>query len=88
MQQIISPEAEENDRIIRVHNLKDADLKAGSGYNPLPTEIKYPFIDKRTRYTLELNNTLRDYKLYHQFKWDMETQAFALGPGKFEIFSL
>ena len=36
LQQIISPEAEENDRIIRVHNLKDANLKAGTGYNPLP----------------------------------------------------
>jgi len=60
--------------------LKDADLKGGSGYNPLPTEIIYPFIDKRTIITEEINNTIRDYGLYHKFKWDMETQAFALGP--------
>jgi len=77
---IISSKAEENDRIIRVHDLKDDDLKAGSGYNPLPEKIIYPFIDKRTIITVEINDTIRDYGLYHQFKWDMETQAFALGP--------
>jgi len=78
--QIISPEAEENDRIIRVHNLKDANLKAGTGYNPLPEEIIYPFIDKRTIITKQINDTIIDYGRYHKFKWDMETQAFALGP--------
>ena len=80
---MISHEAEVNDRIIRVHNLKDDDLKAGSGYNPLPEEIKYPFIDKRTIINQEILDTIRDHDLYHRFKWDMETQAFALGPGKY-----
>ena len=82
-QRLISHNADENDKIIRVHNLKDDDLKAGAGYNPLPEEIFYPFIDKRTIITEEINNTIRDYGLYHQFKWDMQTQAFAMGPGKF-----
>jgi len=77
---LISHNADENDKIIRVHNLKDDDLKAGAGYNPLPEEIFYPFIDKRTIITEEINNTIRDYGLYHQFKWDMQTQAFAMGP--------
>merc|ERR1712156_1130768 len=67
----------ENDRIIRVHNLKDANLKAGTGYNPLPEEIIYPFIDKRTIITKQINDTIIDYGRYHKFKWDMETQAFA-----------
>ena len=87
LQQIISPEAEENDRIIRVHNLKDANLKAGTGYNPLPEEIIYPFIDKRTIITKQINDTIIDYGRYHKFKWDMETQAFAMGPGK-ELMNL
>lgn len=73
-------------KIIRVHNLDDDDLKAGAGYNPLPQEIEYPFIDKRTIWTQKLRDTIRDYHLYHKFKWDMNTQAFALGPGNYLTF--
>jgi hypothetical protein len=78
--QIISEQAE-HDKVIRVHGLDDDDLKAGSGYNPKPEEIIYPYIDKRTIITKKINDTIRDYGLYHKFKWDMRTQAFAMGPG-------
>ena len=81
MQQLISQNAEENDKIIRVHNMKDDDLKAGSGYNPVPKVIVHPYIDKNIRITKEINDTIRDSFFYDEFKWDMETQAFALGPG-------
>ena len=81
MQQLISQNAEENDKIIRVHNMKDDDLKAGSGYNPVPKVIIHPYIDKNIRITKEINDTIRDSFFYDEFKWDMETQAFALGPG-------
>ena len=80
-QQLISQNAEENDKIIRVHNMKDDDLKAGSGYNPVPKVIIHPYIDKNIRITKEINDTIRDSFFYDEFKWDMETQAFALGPG-------
>ena len=80
-QQLISQNAEENDKIIRVHNMKDVDLKAGSGYNPVPKVIVHPYIDKNIRITKEINDTIRDSFFYDEFKWDMETQAFALGPG-------
>ena len=78
---IVSKLAEESDKILRVHNLEDEELRAGAGYNPLPEEIFYPYIDKRTIITQKIKDTIRDYGLYHKFKWDMETQAFALGPG-------
>jgi len=78
--QLISQNAEENDKIIRVHNMKDDDLKAGSGYNPVPKVIIHPYIDKNIRITKEINDTIRDSFFYDEFKWDMETQAFALGP--------
>ena len=68
-------------RIIRVHDLDDEILKGGSGYNPNPVEVKYPFIDKRTKITAELNQTIDDHNRYEKFKWDMRTQGFAMGPG-------
>ena len=68
-------------KIMHVQNLDDDILKAGSGYNPKPEEIIYPYIDKRTIITKQINDTIRDYHLYQQFKWDMRTQAFAVGPG-------
>lgn len=78
---LVSKIAQENDRVIHVQRPDDAELKAGSGYNPLPQEIFYPYIDKRTIMTQKIYDTIRDYKLYHQFKFDMNTQAFAMGPG-------
>ena len=82
---LVSNLAEESPKVLRVHNLEDDELEAGAGYNPLPEEIFYPHIDKRTIITQKINDTIRDYGLYHEFKWDMETQAFALGPGEFCI---
>jgi hypothetical protein len=84
-QQLISQNAEENDKIIRVHNMKDDDLKAGSGYNPVPKVIVHPYIDKNIIITKEINDTIRDSFFYDEFKWDMETQAFALGPGILDL---
>ena len=71
----------QNSKIMHVQNLEDDILKAGSGFNPNPQEIFYPYIDKRTIITKQINDTIRDYHLYQQFKWDMRTQAFAVGPG-------
>jgi len=67
-------------KIMHVQNLEDDILKAGSGFNPNPQEIIYPYIDKRTIITKQINDTIRDFHLYQQFKWDMRTQAFAVGP--------
>lgn len=72
----------EDPKVMHVQNLDDDILHAGSGYNPNPKEIFYPYIDKRTIITKEINDTIRDYGLYQKFKWDMRTQAFAVGPGK------
>ena len=65
--------------------MKDDDLKAGSGYNPVPKVIIHPYIDKNIRITKEINDTIRDSFFYDEFKWDMETQAFALGPGILDL---
>lgn len=72
---------ENQPKVIRVHKKDDEELKAGAGYRPNPNEIIYPYIDKRTIITRKINDTIRDYYLYHKFKWDMRTQAYALGPG-------
>lgn len=68
------------DKVINVQELNDDILKVGTGYNPVPTEIIYPYIDKRTIITKKINDTIVDYHRYHKFKWDMLTQAFAFGP--------
>ena len=72
----------EDPKVMHVQHVDDDILKSGSGYNPKPKEIFYPYIDKRTIITKEINDTIRDYGLYQQFKWDMRTQAFAVGPGE------
>lgn len=78
--QIKFTDVESRSKIIRVHDLDDEDLKGGSGYNPVPESVDYPFIDKRTKITAELNQTIDDHNRYEKFKWDMRTQAFAMGP--------
>ncbi len=79
--QFVSATASDEPKIISVTKMDDDKLKAGIGFNPHPEEIFYPFIDKRTIITKQINDTIRDYYRYHKFKWDMRTQAFMMGPG-------
>ena len=84
--QIKSSLAESNEKVIRVHDLNDEEAKAGQGYNPKPTPIYYPYIDKRTIITRKINDTIVDYYRFEKFKWDMRTQAFGMGPGNITCF--
>ena len=70
-----------HEKIIPVSNLNDDELKGGQGYNPNHDEKFYPYIDKRTLRNKALNDSIDDFKRYDKFKWDMRTQAFAMGPG-------
>jgi len=76
----IKSDLEDSEKVIRVHDLDDDELKAGHGFNPNPVQIFHPYIDKRTIITKKLNDTIDGYYRYEKFKWDMHTQAFAMGP--------
>ena len=71
-------------KIITVSELPDDLLKGGAGYNPNPEEVAYPKIEKGQKLTEEINETLKAYKEYHDFRYDMHTQAFLMGPGTFK----
>lgn len=67
-------------KLVAVNGLPDDLVKGGSGYHPGPEEVLYPKMEKGQRITEEINATLRSYDEYHQFKYDMHTQAFLMGP--------
>jgi len=77
-----------HEKIIPVSNLNDDELKGGQGYNPNHDEKFYPYIDKRTLRNKALNDSIDDFKRYDKFKWDMRTQAFAMGPDFKKNFKL
>lgn len=71
---------EDDDKFISVSRLPDDKLKAGAGFNAIPDVVHYPEIEKTTVLTQEVNDSIKDYEVYHQFKKDMLTQAYAMGP--------
>lgn len=69
------------DKIISASRLPDGELKAGAGRNPYSEPVKYPKAKKGQRMTEVQNATIKAYHSYEKYKWDMNTQAFLMGPG-------
>ena len=78
--QLISNQS--NDKIINVNGFPDDyKSKGAAGRNPYLPEIKLPKVMKGDLPTPEQLQQREDHHDYHQFKYDMQTQAFMMGPG-------
>ena len=71
----------DDEKIIRVNKLDDDTMRSATGYNPYYKEPKYPFLDRRTRRTKAINDSIQAWHDYMDFKDDMKTMAYAMGPG-------
>lgn len=58
------------------------DIVSGSGFNPWPKDIDRPHLEKGKKRTVAFNATFTRWKQYDKHKYDMNTMAFAMGPGE------
>ena len=72
---------EESDNIIRLNELPDTILKAGAGFNPVPAEALWPKMVKGQKLTKKLNESIKSHNEWKKHRFDMDTQAFLMGPG-------
>ena len=79
-------------KIISVNGCgNDTLLKGGSGRNPYLEDVVVPLVPKGkepkrgSKEDIELQATRQAKQDYDQFKYDMHTQAFMMGPGKLII---
>ena len=79
--QLISNQS--NDRILNVNGFSNDKLSEGAaGRNPYLKEIKLPKVMKGHLPTEEQLKQRSDHHDYHQFKYDMHTRAYMMGPGR------
>ena len=72
-----------NEKIMNVNGFPNDFLAKGvAGRNPYLKEVKWPKILKGEHPTPEQLQQRVDHKHYHQFKYDMQTRAYLMGPGK------
>ena len=72
-----------DDRIINVNGITDDTLlKGGAGRNPYLLEPKLPRIERGIPPTPEEAQIISDHHDYQQYKYDMQTRAYMMGPGK------
>merc|ERR1711936_936818 len=78
-----------NEKIMNVNGFPNDFLAKGvAGRNPYLKEVKWPKILKGEHPTPEQLQQRVDHKHYHQFKYDMQTRAYLMGPDFKEGFEL
>ena len=80
-----------NDRILNVNGFPNDILNKGAaGRNPYLKEVEMPRIKKGQTLTPEEMvahlQQKQDHFDYHQFKYDMDTRAYMMGPGKQHLY--
>jgi len=78
-----------DDRIINVNGITDDTLlKGGAGRNPYLLEPKLPRIERGIPPTPEEAQIISDHHDYEQYKYDMQTRAYMMGPDFKEKYEL